>query len=748
MGLQPKNLMRRLSARVLPAALLPLLVFGAFTLYAFFQTAEREALRSQVAMATLVGGQLEAEIDDVQAFVDSARGEFSTAERRTQESLRTFVKRTRTVASAFILDDGFKVVDTYPPNSRGIGSTFGVLSVRDFDAGVAVSKLAEQDLAPFFYVGARLANGRYLVAEVTPSSWSNLVRSTVDERQDLLVGLYPISKTANVVRLSAREHLPLSHDHLQQLKGDSSWIEVAGTRYLATAQRVNRLNVAFVVARSEAAILGQVRMASVVFSGAVALVAGLLLLTLGLYSRRVSRSVDGVVTAAEALTEGKLDARVTASASGPGEFEDLENKFNRMTDALQRAQLRIRVLNRTMSETFTCKDGDALFKKAVEIVCTQCRGDMAWFLPTTEGHSVAFADASVFVGLHAWLWRNHRIVSMDAEARSSWESEAERRSNDKVFSFVLKYQSRELGVLKVAYRSNPSEEMISLLHEVVALVEASLLKLEQVKLSAMVSTELEVADAVRRTVAEDGVPMSMRSRVAFHYEPSSRLGGDWFNVFQDERGERLYVVIGDVTGNGLVQGMVTTAVKGALDSISRLAHCQALEGFGPAMIMSLLESVVRRVAGSSELAMSCLAIEVDFVRKELRACNAGHTFPLLVRPAGETNVVSQLHKDQQPSLGQAGSEAHVYTDSVYELANDDILVIYSDGLSQAKALKSPIFGRFLFRSLRERRSEQDPQKVKDDILDMFRYYTQGRRIEDDVCFLVVQVEDRRERLSA
>jgi serine phosphatase RsbU (regulator of sigma subunit) len=276
------------------------------------------------------------------------------------------------------------------------------------------------------------------------------------------------------------------------------------------------------------------------------------------------------------------------------------------------------------------------------------------------------------------------------------------------------------------------------LHAVVALVDGAIIKQDAIRRSALMNTELEMAEAVQRSVFADNKIVKTASHVALHYEAASRLGGDWFYFFEHPSHDRVSIIIGDVTGQGLTQGLVTTAVKGALDVLKELAKHGADLG-GPAAVVTLLESVVRRVAGANGLVMTCLAVAIDFETREMKVCNAGHTFPILVRAASGDNEVSHLHKNQQPLLGHDAT--HRYTDTAYELKPRDALVIYSDGLSDARTFKSAIFGRLLFRALREPRGDRDAEGIKAEILSMFRYYTQERRIEDDVCFLVVQIPD-------
>src|SRR5438270_3967 len=122
-----------------------------------------------------------------------------------------------------------------------------------------------------------------------------------------------------------------------------------------------------------------------------------------------------------------------------------------MGASLETSHQRMRVLHKSIMELFACNDVDALLRKSVELACTQCQGEIAWFLPARQGHQVNFAEEQIFVGLHGWRWKNHRSAPIDQkEASGVWR----RVDGDRVFTFSLKNQTQELGVLRVAYRQS------------------------------------------------------------------------------------------------------------------------------------------------------------------------------------------------------------------------------------------------------------------------------------------------------
>jgi serine phosphatase RsbU (regulator of sigma subunit) len=450
------------------------------------------------------------------------------------------------------------------------------------------------------------------------------------------------------------------------------------------------------------------------------------------FARRVSTPILAAKRAADAWATGDLSARA-ADGAAPfhAETAALIDAFDGMAAAMRGTQLKTRVLYKSTTELFHCTDLDAVVRKAVELACTQCGADVAWFDPV--GDKSDGTDERRQAG--AWMWKQHRLHERTGKDMIGvWQ----RRDGDRVLSFSLKGQGKEIGILRAAFATAPDELGSTLIHSLAGLLDMAITKFDQGMRGAMLQTEVDMAEAVRRDLVEATREPERRGHVAFHYQPAQRFGGDWFHLIETDDGQVLYAVIGDVTGHGLVQGMITTAVKGALDAIEGLLKRGIESVASPSIIVSMLDGVVRRIASQHALAMTCVAVRIDFRTLEVRMCNAGHTFPILVRDEGGVSVAMHLHKEQQSMLGTEGVHTP-YREAIYQLKPRDLLVLYTDGLTNARSFKSEVFGKFLFRSLKRRRDLGSAKSLRDEILAMFKYYTQNQRVDDDVCFLVTQI---------
>lgn len=743
-----QKLLVRMLTVLLPAAALPLLLFGAVAIPSHYTSQQQQSLASHQTHVTFMGRQLEAEVSIAQAQLRVA----VTSDALRSDNLavaRNAMKEWRSMSPSFarlaLLDASQTLLAVEPADPAAEGKPYTTFPAGRPNDGTFLSPLyLDDENVPSFRVARAIGSvdspSGFFVMEIALGPWLQVTKSVFKNETELLAGLLPTGqRNAHPIRVHGKADFWTKIAEIRSAGTDDTRQELLGELHDVTYRAIDGLPARLVVAQPVSAIIAAPRRVLLIYVVVMVFLVALMAALLYALVRGVTVPMEKVADAATAFADGQLEARVAVTSSD--EVGTLAQTFNRMADTLNESHLKMRILYKSAIELFACGDVEALIKKAVELTCTQCQGEMAWFLPSDDVRPIKLTTDALFAKLGAWLWRNHRVSSVPPkEAGAAWK----RTETDRVFSFVIKGRSRELGHMKVAYGKAPSDQMVSHLHALIALLEMAINKHEQILEGAMLTTELEMAEAVQRNIMADNLLVSKVARIAYHYQPASRLGGDWFYLIEDPTRDSLYVIMGDVTGHGLSQGLITTAVKGALDMIEQLVrHGERSVIDGPASIVGYLETVVRRVASSSQLTMTCLVTEIDFRDMELRVCNAGHTFPILVRDEGGVNTARHLHKNQQPMLGTPSDQvppSHTYEETRYPLMPGDLLVIYTDGLTEAKDLKSRIFGRFLMRNLRKRRDYGAAEELKDEILGMFRYYTQNRQVDDDVCFLVAQMK--------
>lgn len=181
-------------------------------------------------------------------------------------------------------------------------------------------------------------------------------------------------------------------------------------------------------------------------------------------------------------------------------------------------------------------------------------------------------------------------------------------------------------------------------------------------------------------------------RVSSRFE----IGGDLCEAIELSDHE-VAILIGDATGNSVPAAVVMTAVHGALAALMADDRSDARD------TAQVLEIVNRSLFRTRRLPhfMSLVYGVLDTQTLQFRYTNAGHPSPLLLRD-GET-----LSLDSRGILLGIVEEAK-YPSETIELQPRDVLVCYSDGVSEARSADAKFFGRDgVLRALGQPQEEHD-----------------------------------------
>lgn len=158
---------------------------------------------------------------------------------------------------------------------------------------------------------------------------------------------------------------------------------------------------------------------------------------------------------------------------------------------------------------------------------------------------------------------------------------------------------------------------------------------------------------------------------------STRVGGDFYDVFA-LGGGRVGVLVGDVSGKGLEAAVLTTIVK---HTIRAFAH----ESRSPSDILWRSNEALAASSRLKDFASVALAV-IDPADGTGAYCGAGHPPGLILREGGLVDSMSC----GSPVLGAfTGLE---YNECEFKIGSLDTLVLYTDGVTEARARDGEFFG--------------------------------------------------------
>jgi sigma-B regulation protein RsbU (phosphoserine phosphatase) len=207
--------------------------------------------------------------------------------------------------------------------------------------------------------------------------------------------------------------------------------------------------------------------------------------------------------------------------------------------------------------------------------------------------------------------------------------------------------------------------------------------------------------------------------------PALGVAGDYFD-FLRLPGGRYGIAVGDVAGKGLPAALLMASLQGALRSLASRSADGGLAG-----LVGTLSAQIHSLTADYRFATFFWGV-FDEKRRALDYVNAGHNPPMLLRGSGS---IERL-RIGGPPLGILGQAS--YASSSVTLAPGDLLLIYTDGVTEAANGASDQFGdERLERVLRDS-STESVAGVCASVLAAVTAFEDGQPQNDDITLVAAR----------
>jgi serine phosphatase RsbU (regulator of sigma subunit)/pSer/pThr/pTyr-binding forkhead associated (FHA) protein len=215
--------------------------------------------------------------------------------------------------------------------------------------------------------------------------------------------------------------------------------------------------------------------------------------------------------------------------------------------------------------------------------------------------------------------------------------------------------------------------------------------------------------------------------------PCYEIGGDYYDFIEREDG-RLVIALGDVSGKGTAAALLMSSLHAAI-------HAQT--GSHDTLVETI-SAVNRYLADNipSNRFVTLFYAELDPESGALSFLNAGHNPPLIVHAAG---TVEQLASGGLPLGINANAD---YREGRTTLQLGDVLVIYSDGVTEAASPTGEEFGPTRLYEVVSRNVESSAAGIRDRIESALTKFSQGTQAADDITLVIVKRQTEAKQLTA
>ncbi len=235
--------------------------------------------------------------------------------------------------------------------------------------------------------------------------------------------------------------------------------------------------------------------------------------------------------------------------------------------------------------------------------------------------------------------------------------------------------------------------------------------------------DVQLARKIQMSLLPNNIPVIKKFKIAFRYEPVLGVGGDFIDIHYRDGMDEVGLFICDVSGHGASSAMIASMVKMSLNSWGRFIQ-------KPAEAFVEMKRLLSGKIGDNFISayMCCIDLKSGIITS---AC-AGHPPMIIIRKNGGTEIV-------KPG-GRLIIDA---ADSVYEevrtpLYPGDMIVLYTDGVIEARISSGEMIGEERFIEMLERNTGLSPYALCGNIYNEIFNNSDATVIDDDFALLVAE----------
>lgn len=241
-------------------------------------------------------------------------------------------------------------------------------------------------------------------------------------------------------------------------------------------------------------------------------------------------------------------------------------------------------------------------------------------------------------------------------------------------------------------------------------------------------SELELAQSVQKMLLPQEAPKIPGLEVAAYSRPAQIVGGDYFDFVEFETG--FYgLAIADVAGHGVSASLHMASVQSLLKALAPISRSPA------EVIRQIHKLLIHNIRYTTFVTFFIGAFDPS--TKRLTFCNAGHNPPLVLRSRKRMTDAPVLLKPTGAAIGLV-EEADFGENSI-DLQEGDLLVLYTDGVTEAVNRQDQAFGRERLATLVRHLDHLPARDVVNEIRQGLDEFSGGRPFVDDTTFVVCRI---------
>ena len=338
------------------------------------------------------------------------------------------------------------------------------------------------------------------------------------------------------------------------------------------------------------------------------------------------------------------------------------------------------------------------------------------------------------VGTHitGWVLKHKQpLIVEDLATDSRFKTtDQENKEIKSVLCVPIQFRAKVIGVLMVSNKkqletfSNDDQRLLA----IIAAQSGQLIRNSQLQQDALekkrIDHELALARRIQLRLLPKKTPAFANLDIASYFNPAYEVGGDYYDyfLFNDQL---LGIVLADVSGHGPSAALVMTMVKGILHSITRKFESAS-------RVIEEMNCIITPIL-PPEIFVTMVFLVFEMKNRRLCYSNAGHNPMVFYSGDKQKCCIKEL---PGPALGISPSSR--YQEEFISLNSGDLLVIYTDGLTEATDEHGEMYTLDTLIDIVTETGRKNAEIIIDSIKKSLYSFTATASQDDDIAIIAVK----------
>ncbi|MEP7270752.1 MAG: GAF domain-containing SpoIIE family protein phosphatase [Acidobacteriota bacterium] len=349
-------------------------------------------------------------------------------------------------------------------------------------------------------------------------------------------------------------------------------------------------------------------------------------------------------------------------------------------------------------------------------------------------------SAPLVIGAGEFATWSQALSFASASVREARQQERRVLESIKAHLLVqIRTKERLIGVLSLGLRRgqfeySPAdrEVLMSVASQLALVVENSRLA-ERMVAEERLRRELILAGEVQRRLLPAKPPEGVAVELAGFCRPARGVGGDYYDFFKFDN-QQLGIAIADVAGKGMAAALLMSTVQATLRSLSASENGRGHASGKLGDMVATLNRLLWSSTGGANYVTFFYA-QFDQATQRLAYVNAGHNPPFFYR----AYPVQDFRTLSSGGLFVGMFEHCAYEQEVVQMQTGDVLIAFTDGLSEAQNADGDEFDEHRIKEVLVATAHLTVNEIRDAIEERVRVWVNTAPQYDDLTFIVMKV---------